>query len=119
MTKIVLTSPLMPASKYKLFDKFGKWRLSPFSNLQSLLRNHRTNLKLVEVVYSRITKHVRHLVLYYNLESPLARVVDPDDASKLNFEIRGFLQCEKMADTTLSKIAASVSKISFQCMVVL
>jgi hypothetical protein len=74
----------------------------PFPRLNSLLLAHWTSIH--PHLEDRIKKLILHLVFFCNLTSLLACLPDPKDASKVQIQIRAFLQCQTTALTALVKL---------------
>jgi hypothetical protein len=86
----------------RLHPKSGSNEEGPFPILVSLLHAHWTSV--VQHLDDKIKKLILHLVFFCNLTSLLACLPDPKDASKVQIQIRAFLQCQTTALTALVKL---------------
>ena len=86
----------------RLHPKSGSNEEGPFPILVSLLHSHWTSV--VQHLDDKIKRLILHLVFFCNLKSLLACLPDPKDASKVQIQIRAFLQCQTTALTALVKL---------------
>ncbi len=82
--------------------KSGSNEEGPFPILVSPLHAHWTSV--VQHLDDKFKKFILHPVFFCNLTSLLACLPDPKDESKVQIQIRAFLQCQTTALTALVKL---------------